>query len=330
MINLGKIKSALNGTRLEGLASGLISQSIQVLQDRVHGDRQGWLNAINLLPNIPVSDISLDQDNVSVLTDTTLSSAQEHELRQSLMCLHPWRKGPFNLFGVEVDSEWQSNLKWARIADSLSPLKDRLVLDVGCGNGYYLWRMLDEGAKLAMGIDPTQLFLAQFKAVQHYIDADSIFILPLKSEQLFCQNELEQIDGFDTVFSMGIYYHRRNPVEHLIELHQLLRPGGELVLETLVIEGDNSEEFLVPKDRYAQMRNVWCIPTVNYLVQQLVEANFNQVRLIDLTPTTTNEQRKTDWMTFDSLANFLDQKNSNLTIEGYPAPLRACLIARRN
>lgn len=59
---------------------------------------------------------------------------------------------------------------------------------------------------------------------------------------------------------MGVLYHRRSPLEHLWQLKDQLVQDGELVLETLVVEGDENT-VLVPGDRYAQMRNVYFIPS---------------------------------------------------------------------
>ena len=44
--------------------------------------------------------------------------------------------------------------------------------------------------------------------------------------------------------------------------------------------------------------------------------------------TSLDEQRRTDWMTSESLAEFLDPNDRSKTIEGYPAPLRAVLTAK--
>ena len=132
----------------------------------------------------------------------------------------------------------------------------------------------------------------------------------------------------DTVFSMGVLYHRRSPFEHLGELLDALRRGGELVLETLVVEGD-AERVLVPADRYAMMRNVWFIPSPAAMLGWLRRAGFREARLVDVAATTTQEQRRTPWMRFESLADFLDPADPRLTREGYPAPLRAVFIASR-
>jgi len=240
----------------------------------------------------------------------------------TLQHLHPWRKGPYELAGVAIDTEWRSDWKWARIAPHLAPLVGRRVLDVGCGNGYHLWRLAGAGAALAVGIDPTQLFLAQFLAVRHFVgETPPVHLLPIGIEDL-----PPGLGAFDTVLSMGVLYHRRSPIDHLLDLRGALRAGGELVLETLVIEGGEGR-VLVPQGRYAKMRNVWFIPSTAELERWLRRAGFRHVRTVDVTATTTDEQRATAWMRFESLANFLDPADPTRTVEGHPAPRRAVLLA---
>ena len=207
------------------------------------------------------------------------------------------------------------------IADMIE--SDSRVLDIGCGNGYYMWRMWQAGAELVIGVDPNLLFLNQFEAVKHYLPQVPVWQLPFTLEEL-----PEPTAAFDTVFSMGVLYHRRSPLDHLLQLKACLRPGGELVMETLVIEG-GEQHCLLPEDRYAQMRNVWFLPSVPMLERMLRRAGYSDVRCVDLNRTSVEEQRSTAWMRFQSLPSFLDPADSSKTIEGYPAPLRATLVARK-
>ena len=205
--------------------------------------------------------------------------------------------------------------------NSLNLKKIKTAIDVGCGNGYHCWRAKGAGAKAAVGIDPTMLYAIQFQAVQKYIQDLSTAVFPVGIDDM-----TEELNAFDTVFSMGLLYHRRSPLDHLLQLKSFLRPGGELVLETLVIEGKKGE-VLNPKGRYAQMPNVWFIPSCPTLEVWIQRMGFENVRLIDVTKTTAQEQRVTEWMGFHSLENFLDPNDPNLTVEGYPAPRRAIFLA---
>ncbi|MEE2820201.1 MAG: DUF1698 domain-containing protein [Pseudomonadota bacterium] len=49
---------------------------------------------------------------------------------------------------------------------------------------------------------------------------------------------------------------------------------------------------------------------------------------LDVSVTTTEEQRKTDWMQFESFEYVIDPDNDALTIEGLQRPTRAALRAK--
>ena len=320
MIDQQSLFSALADTPLSPWTDTLkpvVEQASHAMQQ--HGDWSRWQASLQQLPALRSDQIEL-ADAVSIKQNEALDESTQTQLHDALMGLHPWRKGPFYLFGEHIDCEWRSDWKWQRVAAHLD-LHNRLVLDVGSGNGYYLWRMLGAGARLALGVDPNLLFLNQFNAIKHYLPACPAWQLPLTLEQLPVP-----AGGFDTVFSMGVLYHRRSPIDHILQLKACLRPGGELVLETLVIEGDE-HSCLLPAERYAQMRNVWFLPSVALLERFLARCGFKHIRCVDLSPTLPEEQRSTEWMRFQSLPDFLDPDNPQLTIEGYPAPLRATLIA---
>jgi len=243
--------------------------------------------------------------------------------RELLASLAPWRKGPFELDGIKIDAEWRSNLKWDRLGDAIAPLDGRNVLDVGCGNGYYALRVREAGAASVIGIDPTLLYVMQFLAVNHFFQTDRVFVLPLRLDEL-PQND----HGFDTTFSMGVLYHQRSPIDHLRQLKGTLRPGGQLVLETIFIPGEESFAR-TPADRYARMRNVWLLPTIPELTTWLSRCGFADIDIIDESVTTTAEQRSTDWMTFESLREALQPGDPDLTVEGWPAPRRVLVLANR-
>lgn len=291
-------------------------------RDSLHGKFKHWFNAVERLPQLTPDRLDL-LDSVRAEMSPPLTPGQLAGIEKMLRVLMPWRKGPFSLYGIDIDTEWRSDWKWQRVLPHISPLAGRTILDVGCGSGYHLWRMVGAGAHLAVGIDPMQLFLCQFEAVRKLIGGDQrAHLLPLGIEQL------PELAAFDSVFSMGVLYHRRSPLDHLYQLKNQLVGEGELVLETLVIEGD-AQQVLVPGDRYAQMRNVYFIPSALALKSWLEKCGFVDVRIADLCQTSLDEQRRTGWMTTESLAEFLDPDDNGKTIEGYPAPLRALLVARK-
>ena len=305
---------------LTAWAGQLEQQIAEGLSHERYGDLARWLDALNALPELPLGEVLLNESRVGLR-----GSALEPELKDALVTalkgLHPWRKGPFQFFDAHIDTEWRSDWKWDRVSPHLTPLPGRRVLDIGCGSGYHCWRMLGSGASEVVGIDPTPLFVVQFWAIQKYLQQSNIYVLPLGVESI-----PEKIRAFDTVFSMGILYHRRSPFDHLTQLRDCLVSGGELVLETLVVEG-GADTVFVPKGRYARMGNVWCLPSTQALELWLAKVGFKNIRTVDVSRTTTEEQRQTDWMQFHSLQQFLDPDDPNKTIEGHPGPIRATVIA---
>ncbi len=290
------------------------------MSEKRFGDLPRWRAALAALPSLKAETIDLDTN--AITASGQVDDGTRRELEAALRSLHPWRKGPFSLFGVDIDTEWRSDFKWDRLSGAIDPLEGRRVLDVGCGSGYHCWRMKGAGAAEVIGIDPTPLFVLQFKAIQHYLNIDSVHVLPLALEQL-----PPKLKSFDTTFSMGVLYHRRSPMDHLTDLRDTLAPGGQLVLETLVVEGGEDTVF-VPPDRYARMGNVWFLPSPAALMKWMSKTGFIDVELVDLNQTTMAEQRSTEWMTFYSLSNFLDSDDHNKTVEGHPAPRRAIITAR--
>jgi len=308
---------------LAAWAASLPPQLAVALDPARHGHLQTWQAVLASLPTLPIRGVDFNQGAVCVGGADSGGAACQAALRAQLQAFHPWRKGPYAIHGVHIDTEWRSDWKWSRLAAHLAPLQGRRVLDVGCGNGYYGWRMLGAGAELVVGLDPTLVSVMQFYAMRHFLGNDwPLLVLPLGIEAL-----PPRLAAFDTVFSMGLLYHRRSPLDHLLELRGSLRRGGELVLETLVIEGD-AGQVLVPPDRYARMRNVWFIPTPATLLAWLQRCGFSQPRLVDVTPTSVDEQRSTPWMRFESLAESLAPDNPALTVEGLPAPRRGIFLAQ--
>ena len=304
MLNQGTLLADLEALGLASWEKTILPIVNERLADSAHGNLAGWKAVLDKLPagNPCPQDIG--------------------SLRALLMQLIPWRKGPFQVHGFTIDAEWQSDLKWARLIDHIEPLAGRRVLDVGAGNGWYCLQMRKAGAEIVIGIDPTVLFVVQFEAIRKICDSRHTHVLPLKLEDL-----PKETHAFDTTFSMRVLYHRRDPLAHLAELRETLRAGGELVLETLVFPGDDLRVH-EPEDRYARMRNVWHLPTIPALQGWLRDAGFERLRVIDVSTTTPAEQRRTEWMPFESLAQALDADNPDLTVEGLPAPTRAILSCR--
>lgn len=298
-------------------ASTLPYQIERGLSEDRWGDISRWQQVIDQLPDIAPSSTDFSAA-VRIGNSGDCDQETRNKLKQNIMGLHPWRKGPWQLFGLDIDTEWRSDWKWNRLVPHISP-QGQTVLDVGCGNGYHCLRLFGAGADRVIGIDPSAKFVYQFDVFKTYCPHIPVDVLPLGIEHI-----PPYLNAFDTVLSMGVIYHRRDPLAHIQELANCLKPGGQLVLETLVVEGEKS---LIPDGRYGKMRNVWCVPCPGQVIHWMEELGLHSPRMVDMTLTTQREQRGTEWMTFESLADFLDPQNPGLTVEGYPAPRRAIFIA---
>ena len=192
------------------------SQGLNIsIDDLNHGDLPRWLEAIDLLPNSAPKHVSLG--NIVTIGDAREINDND-VIDRCIQTLAPWRKGPFRLFGRPINSEWRSDLKWERVRSHID-LHGRSVLDVGCGNGYYGWRMLEAGASSVTGIDSTLLFVLQHALFSQYMDNQQA-ILPLRLEEFSAQRL------YDVVFSMGVLYHQRITRPTLMQSASCFHPTG--------------------------------------------------------------------------------------------------------
>lgn len=228
--------------------------------------------------------------------------------------LRPWRTGPVPLPGLTIDSEWVSTIKWNRLSVLLPSVDGVRVADVGCSNGYFMHRLAELGASLVVGFDPVDRCLLQFALTQIFSPYRSLAFVPAGLEVLHLLPNY-----FDIVICMGVLYHQRDPFTAIKQLHHALRPGGTVILESLSIP-HKEEVLLIPRERYAKMRNAWSIPSPSAMTSLLHRAGFKELQVHEFGPITIEEQRRTEFAHFESLADFLDPTDSNKTVEGYPAP----------
>ena len=291
-------------------------------------NRTHWDSIRDLLRQLPQASelaclVDTSSDAVTIGRANDLTEQQHETLTQIIKELIPWRKGPFELFGNYVDSEWKSNLKWDRISQVVN-LRGHKVADIGCGNGYYMFRMLGMNPECVVGFDPSEKFYFVFQLIQHFLNAKSLQMELMGVEHVSLFPEF-----FDTALCMGVLYHQRNPLEAISTIRQSLRPKGKLIVETLTIPGDEAN-CLFPQNRYAKMRNVYFLPTKKALTNWLARSGFMDVEVVSEDITTIDEQRRTDFSTGESLADFLDPNDHSKTLEGYPAPQRAIVVATKN
>ncbi len=286
-------------------------------------EREGWLKwkniaplqeAINALPKPKVKQITLG-DVIFAELEAEYEKEYGSQIEATARLLMPWRKGPFRLGKLFIDSEWQSQIKY-NLLEPYFNLDGKVVGDIGCNNGYYLFRMQSQNPEKLIGFDPSPPYYSQFQFLNLFFDTN------IKYELLGVEHLSFYEEPFDTLFCLGVLYHRSDPVSTLKSLRTALNEGGELFLDTFMIEGDG-EYCLTPANRYSKMANVYFIPTIDALKGWCYKAGFSEFELLTIKPTDTIEQRKTDWIASQSLDDFLNPNDSSKTIEGYPAPIRA-------
>lgn len=295
---------------------------------QIREERQKWLEwkdikpmreAFNALCELP--DINYSLGDTIKIDALHVKDFQKEQIKNCALALKPWRKGPFEICDTFIDTEWQSFIKYNLLEPHFN-LKDKVVADIGCNNGYYLFKMLSQQPKKLIGFDPSALYKTQFDFINHFIKSDIIY-------ELLGVEHLPFYDiKFDTIFCLGVLYHRSDPIQTLKALYSGLNPNGELILDTFMIDGEEPIA-LTPSKTYSKIPNVYFVPTIKALQNWLERAKFRDFELLEIKKTDANEQRKTPWIFGESLENFLDPHDENLTIEGYPAPKRVYIKAKR-
>ncbi|MFU8819318.1 MAG: tRNA 5-methoxyuridine(34)/uridine 5-oxyacetic acid(34) synthase CmoB [Desulfurivibrio sp.] len=280
--------------------------------------REPW-QAICALPTASFCDFT--GDSVVIGHPDQIDRGQRQTLHQALRAFMPWRKGPFSLFGIEIDAEWQSFRKWQRLLPALPELTGKVVADIGCNNGYYMFKMVPQRPAAVVGFEPMLQHLYCFQALNHLAGCRELEIEPLGVEQITLFPR-----SFDLIFLMGVIYHRPSPLITLREVFAALKPGGTLILESLAIPGEDPVA-LCPAATYAKAPGVYFVPTAPCLVNWLQRAGFKQIEVVSRQAMDPAEQRRTSWMTFESYADFIDPRDPRRTIEGYPAPQRIIIKA---
>ena len=292
-------------------------------------ERKKWLTWKNIAPlqeaikTLPVfSKLEVKLSDKVEVQIPNLSSDDIEQIKETALLMKPWRKGPFQLNTLFIDSEWQSQIKYNLLEPHFN-LKDKVVGDIGCNNGYYLFRMLSQEPKKLIGFDPSATYYSQFQFINHFIGSDIVYELLGVEHVEFYEYK------FDTLFCLGVLYHRSDPVSMLKSLFKGLNKGGELILDTFMIDGEE-EICLTPRDRYSKIPNIYFIPTVNALKNWCLRAGFESVEVLETMVTESYEQRKTEWIETQSLKDFLDPDDNTKTVEGYPAPKRVYIKANKS
>lgn len=282
----------------------------------IREERQKWLTWKNIAP-LRTALESLDEVECEVELNDIINitgSFDEQKIEEVARLMMPWRKGPFKIGETFIDTEWKSNIKYNLLRPYFN-LKDKRVADIGCNNGYYLFRMQEDAPKTLVGFDPSPIYKTQFDFINHFVQSEIVYEL-LGVEHLEFYEE-----KFDVIFCLGVLYHRSDPIAMLKSLYKGLDKEGEVILDTFYIEGE-AEMALCPANSYSKIPNISFVPTIAALKNWCLRAGFSSFEVLETSTTQSDEQRKTSWIEGQSLEDFLDPMDSTKTVEGYPAPAR--------
>jgi tRNA (mo5U34)-methyltransferase len=296
-----------------------INELLQQHRDRLAAGKKGierFRHPFESVRHIRAGSCDFSGDVVRIGGRDELPGPDRERVYRAMREFMPWRKGPFEVFGTEIDAEWRSERKWNRVLPVLPDLRDKVIADIGSNNGYYMFRMAHHRPRLVMGFEPY---------LQHY------FAFQILNSFAGCRNLCAELLGvehvslfkksFDVVFLMGILYHRASPIDVLREIRSAMKPGGTLIVESQGIPGDEPCA-LFPEKRYAKVPGTYFVPTGACLANWVSRAGFGETGIFFSHPMSSREQRRTDWMVFESYADFIDKGDPSRTVEGYPAPVR--------
>jgi tRNA (mo5U34)-methyltransferase len=181
------------------------------------------------------------------------------------------------------------SLKWRGFQHAIpQDLKGASVLDVGCNAGFYSIEMKRRGADRVLGIDSSDVYLAQARFATEVCGVS----VELKKLSVYEVGQLK--DRFDLVLFMGVLYHLRHPLLALDLLHEHVvkdmlvfqtmqrgpEPGSaELAAdypfsETAIFEAPGTPRAVFIEGSYAGDPTNWWVPNPACSMALLRSAGF--------------------------------------------------------
>jgi len=118
---------------------------------------------------------------------------------------------------------------FAAVLDWLGPPQGDRCLEIGCGSGVLLERVLAAGAKSAAGLDHSPDMLAlTIERNREAIARDRLHLKPGDAADIPWPDH-----SFEAAFSANMFFFVYDPEEVLAELFRVLVPGGRLVIATM-------------------------------------------------------------------------------------------------
>ena len=265
------------------------------------------------------------QDKNGSSTDV-LNKDDHINLQASIKFFNPWKIGPWNLFNYKIDSEWDCRIRWKVFIELLPWLKDlssKKVIDIGTNNGHMLFYLLNNNPRIALGFEPVLKHYFTFHIFQNYLKSNILHYESMGYQHLKFFNRF-----FDLITLCGVLYHHPDPIDILRKCHQALASKGKLVVDCEGIPGDQSIAIF-PEKKYGGGSGYWWLPTKHCLINWVKRSGFRNIEIF-FEKTLTKKERKTSQNAqIKSLDDFIDKKDSSLTIEGYPRSIRYYLLAEK-
>lgn len=234
------------------------------------------LKALNLACNFSLDD-SVNLSTNSQAKDEILAITKE---------LKPWRKGPFKIDDLFIDTEWQSFIKFNILKPFMNEISQKCVADIGCNNGYYMFKMLEFNPAKLIGFDPSIKYRLQFELI------NALAKTPIEYELLGVEDLPRYGLKFDVIFCLGVIYHRSDPIKMLKDLKAGLNKNGVVFLDTMYIE-DEREIALVPNKTYSKIPNIYFVPSISALKNWCERAGFKEFEVLATKkPMKTNKEKQ--------------------------------------
>lgn len=138
----------------------------------------------------------------------------------------------------------------------LDRIKDKTVLDYGCGPGYQAVAMARQGAKAVVGVDINQRWLERARALARQNQCeDRATFFPGETFLAASANR----ERFDVTLCCGSFEHFSDPAQELANMKAMTRPGGRILITF-------AEPWLSP--RGSHMDNFCRVPYINILFSE--------------------------------------------------------------
>ncbi len=109
---------------------------------------------------------------------------------------------------------------------SLKDIKNKKILDAGCGTGdKSVFFALNKAKVTAIDLTSNQLKEAKLLALKNNVFGDIIF-----KQKDIVNNTLEDLDKFDIILCTGVLHHTENAYKGFYNLTKLLKPNGVIII----------------------------------------------------------------------------------------------------